>query len=146
MKKLLLILTLCILYPTTIEAMSLPCSLPLEVTDKDYIDAQGSALLKTENSTNLSVLGINLPDPETLGDYDSYEGFAFIPDVVSWNFRLHPTKEANSSNWIGSYDVNVSEVANIEVQIRLSNSRTDNKGPVILTNNTKYCKKKHRNN
>ncbi|SFQ92142.1 hypothetical protein SAMN04487920_13420 [Bacillus mycoides] len=78
---------------------SLPCSVILNPLNKADKNAKGVALVYkvklTESfpRTNISILGVHLPDPSTLGNYDTYEGFAFIPDKISWRFKLYPSEE-----------------------------------------------------
>lgn len=89
---------------------------------------------------NISILAVHLPDPSSYGDFDSYEGFAFIPKEISWRFKLYPTPENISPSWAGRFDLISAEMKNVEVQVRLSNSKTGKLGPGILTNNISYCK------
>ena len=79
-------------------AVTLPCSIVLEPTDQQLKNAKGVALVykvqlrpPSFERTNISLLGVHLPDPSSLGDYDGYEGFAFIPNEISWRFKLDPS-------------------------------------------------------
>jgi hypothetical protein len=71
--------------PSQTSAISMPCSLILEPVDKNHTNAKGVALVykvKLTPSfarTNISILSVHLPEPSSFGEYDSYEGFAFIP-------------------------------------------------------------------
>src|SRR5690554_5712228 len=93
--------------PIQSNAISIPCSMVLVPVDKTLANAKGSALVykvKLTPSfprTNISILAVHLPEPQSYGDYDSYEGFAFIPEEISWRFRLHPTPEQDSPTWAG---------------------------------------------
>jgi hypothetical protein len=141
------LISIFVMYPDQTNAINMPCSMVLEPVDKNLKNAKGSALIyKVQLNppsfarTNVSILAVHLPEPSSYGNYDSYEGFAFIPDEISWRFRLYPTPEEYSPTWAGRFDLITSEMKNVEVQIRLSNSKSEKLGPSILTNNIKYCK------
>ncbi|MGG3622858.1 hypothetical protein ABES25_04755 [Bacillus gobiensis] len=134
-----------IIYPIQINAITMPCSMVLEPVDNSLINAKGAALVYKAKltpsfpRTSISILAVHLPQPSSFGDYDSFEGFAFIPDEISWRFRLHPTPEINGPTWAGRFDSITAEMKNVEVQVRLSNSKTEKLGPSILTNSIIYC-------
>ncbi|MGG3574496.1 hypothetical protein ABES80_18870 [Bacillus gobiensis] len=134
-----------IIYPIQINAITMPCSMVLEPVDNSLINAKGAALVYKAKltpsfpRTSISILAVHLPQPSSFGDYDSFEGFAFIPDEISWHFRLHPTPEINGPTWAGRFDSITAEMKNVEVQVRLSNSKTEKLGPSILTNSIIYC-------
>ncbi|MGE7624021.1 hypothetical protein ACQKMD_13455 [Viridibacillus sp. NPDC096237] len=135
------------MYPSQSNAISVPCSLILEPVDKSLTNAKGEALIyKVQLNppsfarTNISILAVHLPETSSYGDYDSYEGFAFIPKEISWRFRLYPTPEEDSPTWAGRFDSITAEMENVEVQVRLSNSKTEKLGPSILTSSINYCK------
>lgn len=130
-----------------LEAISEPCSLILEPVDKSLKNGKGVALIyKVQLNppsfarTNISILAVHLPKPFYYGDFDSYEGFATIPKEISWRFKLYPTPENNGPSWAGRFDLITAEMKNVEVQVRLSNSKTGKLGPSILTNSISYCK------
>ncbi|USK60562.1 hypothetical protein [Peribacillus asahii] len=136
-----------VVYPSQTNAISMPCSLILKPIDKSLINSKGIALIyKVQLNppsfarTNISILAVHLPKPSSYGNYDSYEGFAFIPDEISWRFRLYPTPEGVSPTWAGRFDLITAEMRNVTVQVRLSNSKTKKLGTSILTNNIEYCK------
>jgi hypothetical protein len=135
------------MYPNQTNAITMPCSMVLEPVDKNLKNAKGTALIyKVQLNppsfarTNVSILAVHLPEPSSFGNYDSYEGFAFIPDEISWRFRLYPTPEEYSPTCAGRFDLITEEMKNVEVQVRLSNTKSEKLGPSILTNNIKYCK------
>ncbi|MFJ5624848.1 hypothetical protein ACIQD3_19475 [Peribacillus loiseleuriae] len=150
MKQFVLVICLIAIffvYPSQTNAISMPCCLTLEPVDKSLTNAKGVALIyKVQLNppsfarTNVSILAVHLPEPSSYGAYDSYEGFAFIPDEISWRFKLYPTPEEISPTWAGRFDLITAEMKNVKVQVRLSNSKTEKLGPSILTNNIKYCK------
>lgn len=150
MKKFLLIMTLIIstvIFPAQIKAITLPCSMVLEPVDKGLLNAKGVAMVykvqlhpPSSEKTNVSILAVHLPDPTSYGNYDSYEGFAYIPNEISWRFKLYPTPEEEIPTWSGRFDLITAEMNNVRVQVRLSNTKTDKLGPSILTNHIKNCK------
>lgn len=135
------------LSPPYTSAATLPCSLILEPVDKSLVNAKGAALIYKVQlqppsfaRTNMSILAVHLPNPSAYGNYDSYTGFAFIKDEISWRFRLYPTSEENGPTWAGRLDLITAEMKNIEIQVRLFNSKREKAGPVILANNTVSCR------
>ncbi len=135
------------MYPSQTNAISMPCSLTLEPVDKNLKNAKGVALIYKVQlhppsfaRTNVSILAVHLPEPSSYGNYDSYEGFVFIPDEISWRFRLYPTQEEESPTWAGRFDLISAEMENVEFQVRLSNSKTEKLGPSILAKDIKSCK------
>ncbi|MEO4052772.1 hypothetical protein [Solibacillus sp. CAU 1738] len=141
------IVSLFVICPSYSKAINMPCSMILNPIDKELKNAKGVALvykvqLRPPSSarTNISILGVHLPEPSSYGEYDSYEGFAFISKEISWRFRLYPSPEIDSPTWAGRFDEITAEMDNVEIQVRLSNSKTDKLGPSILKNKIKYCK------
>lgn len=123
-----------------------PCSLILEPVDKKLKNAKGVALVYKAQlnppsfaRTNISILAVHLPEPSSYGDYDSYEGFAYVPEEISWRFKLYPTPEECSPSWAGRFDLITSDMKNAVVQVRLSNTKTDKLGPSVLTNTISNC-------
>lgn len=150
MKQFVLVMFIvCIfgIYPSYSNATTLPCSMVLEPIDKHLTNSKGTALVykvqlrpPSMARTNISILGVHLPEPSSYGNYDSYEGFAYIPDEISWRFRLYPSPEKDSPTWAGKFDEITANMENVEVQVRLSNSKTEKLGPGILRRNIKSCK------
>ncbi|AZV61100.1 hypothetical protein [Peribacillus frigoritolerans] len=141
------IISTFVISPLQTSATTMPCSMVLEPIDKKLTNAKGTAVvykvqLRPQSfvRTNVSILGVHLPEPSSYGNYDSYEGFAFIPDEISWRFRLYPSPEKDSPTWAGKFDEITAKMENVEVQVRLSNSKTEKLGPSILRSNIKYCK------
>ncbi|PAD66662.1 hypothetical protein CHH83_22850 [Bacillus sp. 7586-K] len=150
MKQLVLvifIISFLVISPSYTRAITTPCSMVLNPIDKELKNAKGVALVYKVQlrppsfaRTNISILGVHLPDPSSYGNYDRYEGFAIIPEEISWHFRLYPSPEKDSPTWAGRFDEISAEIENVEVQIRLYNSKTEKIGPSILKNNIQYCK------
>ncbi|MFY4775761.1 hypothetical protein [Metabacillus sp. RGM 3146] len=131
-----------------VHALSLPCSLVLNPAGDQFPNAKGAALLYKAKMTpsfprtSISILAVHLPRPSSLGNYDSYEGFAFIPNEISWRFRLYSTPEKEDPTWAGRFDLITSEMTQARVQVRLSNSKTEKLGSSILTGSVKQCLKR----
>jgi hypothetical protein len=141
------IISIFVICPSHSKATIMPCSMVLEPIDKKLTNAKGTALVYKVQlrppsfaRTNISILGVHLPEPSSYGNYDSYEGFAFISREISWRFMLYPSPEKDSPTWAGRFDEITAKMENVEVQVRLSNSKTEKLGPSILRSNTKYCK------
>lgn len=135
------------IYPSQTNAITMPCSMVLKPVDKNLKNAKGTALVYKVQlfppsfaRTNISILAVHLPEPSSYGNYDGYEGFAFIPGEISWRFRLYPTSEEMSPTWAGRFDLITAEMKNVEVQVRLSNTKNEKLGPSLLTNNINQCK------
>lgn len=131
----------------TLNGMKEPCSLILEPVDKKRKNAKGAALVyKVQLNppsfarTNISILAVHLPEPSSYGDYDSYEGFAYIPEEISWRFKLYPTPEEYGPSWAGRFDLITADMKSAVVQVRLSNTKTDKLGPSVLSSTMNNCK------
>ncbi|MCM3667247.1 hypothetical protein M3204_22885 [Mesobacillus subterraneus] len=150
MKQFLLLnffIALITIFPSETNAIQMPCSMVLAPADKDLKNAMGTALVyKVQLNppsfarTNVSIIAIHLPEPKTYGNYDSYEGFAFKPNEISWRFQLYPTPEKDSPSWAGRFDLITAAMENVQVQVRLSNSKTEKLGPSVLGSHINYCK------
>jgi hypothetical protein len=140
-------------------SLSYPCSIVL-VPVKDIPNIQGTALITkvkkpysnkpgspVRERTAIGIYADWMPLPSTFGDYDQYEGFAQIPGVISWRFKMYPVKEDQPSwfggfPWTGKIDEISAELsADAIVQLRLSNSRSGNLGAAVLQNTIKGCGK-----
>ncbi|WP_162105563.1 hypothetical protein [Bacillus subtilis] len=149
MKRFILVLSLLVAvvaYPTQVNASTMPCSVIMEPVDQSLRNAKGVALIykvqlnpPSAPRTNISILAVHLPAPSSFGNYDSYEGFATKPGEISWLFKLYPTPEEESPSWAGRFDLITAEIKNVKVQVRLSNSRTQQLGPSVLTKNIESC-------
>lgn len=141
------------------ESLSYPCSIVLEPV-KDIPNIQGTALITkvkkpyseepgspVRERTAVGIYADWMPLPSAFGDYDQYEGFAQVPGVISWRFKMYPVKEDQPSLFggfplAGKYDEISAELsADANVQLRLSNSRSGNLGPAILQGTLKGCVK-----
>jgi hypothetical protein len=150
MKKLLLVslfIVVTSMYPTQAEAVKMPCSLVLNPAENNLNNAMGAALIyKVQLNppsfarTNISIIAVHLPEPSRYGNYDGYEGFALKPNEISWRYKLYPTHEEDSPTWAGRFDLITAEMENVQVQVRLSNSKTEKLGPIVLSNHIKHCR------
>ncbi|MDQ1851036.1 hypothetical protein [Bacillus stercoris] len=148
MTRFILVLSLLaatVAYPTQVNASTMPCSLIIEPVDQSLRNAKGVALIykvqlnpPSAARTNISILAVHLPEPSSYGNYDTYEGFASKPGEISWRFKLYPTPE-DSPSWVGRIDSITAEMRKVNVQVRLSNTRTEKLGPSVLTNNVQSC-------
>ena len=143
----IVIVSLLFICPSYSKAITMPCSMVLKPMDPELKNTNGVALVYKVQlhppsfaRTNISILGVHLPEPSSYGNYDSYEGFAFIPEEISWRFRLYPSPEIDSPTWAGRIDDISAEMENVVVQVRLSNSKADKLGPSILENKISSCK------
>ncbi|KRE93372.1 hypothetical protein ASG89_07735 [Paenibacillus sp. Soil766] len=150
MKKMLVVVLMVgsiLVQPVQIDAeVPMPCSAVLESVLADHVNAKGAALVykvKLTPSfprTSVSIHANHLPAPSTAGEYDGYEGFTFIPNEISWRFKLFPTPGEGSPTWTGRIDDITADLTNSTVEVRLSNSNTGKLGPVILRNTMNACK------
>lgn len=135
--------TICI--PTS--GIKYPCSSILLPSDNTFANAGGIALVRKiwlpyRESTSISIHAYRLPNPQLLGNFDNYEGFAQIPGIISWRFRLYPTPEPDEPTWAGRFDyISATLTPFTRVQIRLSNSITNQLGQVVLHNTLRHCGK-----
>ncbi|MFE8700036.1 hypothetical protein ACFYKX_05290 [Cytobacillus sp. FJAT-54145] len=133
--------------PTIANANKLPCSIILEPVDQGLKYAKGTALVykvrpipQSFERTNVSILAVHLPEPSSYGNYDRYEGLAFIPGEISWRFPLYPTPENLGPSWAGRFDFITAEMKNVIIQVRLSHSKEEKLGPSVLSNTINSCK------
>jgi len=123
----------------------MPCSLVLEPVNNSELNEKGVALVykvKLTPSfphTSISIHAIHLPRPSNYGDYDSYEGFSFIENEISWRFKLYPTTEEDGPTWAGRIDDITANLENSILEVRLSNSKSGKLGPVVLSNSINLC-------
>jgi len=136
------------MYPLQTQADKMPCTIALEPINKNLKNAKGSALVYNVQlgsppsfpRTNISILGVHLPKPSSYGHYDRYEGYATIPNEISWRFRMYPTPEEESPTWSGRIDLITADMKNVKVQVRPSNSKTEKLGPPVLQARIDLCK------
>jgi hypothetical protein len=145
----LIFLAIFIFSPENVKGQitpSLPCSLVLEPLNTSYVNAKGVVLVYKAKltpsfpRTNISIHANHLPSPSSFGEYDGFEGFAFIANEISWRFKLYPTPEEDSPTWAGKIDDITANLENSRIEVRLSNSKTGKLGPAVLSNSINFCK------
>ncbi|KZZ84717.1 hypothetical protein [Bacillus sp. SJS] len=131
--------------PLNTQAIEMPCSMILEPANQNLFNARGAALIykvKLTPSfprTSISIHALHLPAPSRLGNFDSYEGYAFIPGEISWRFRLYPSSSADDPVWAGKIDSITAELEKSKVEIRPSNTKSGKLGPGILSGSIQSC-------
>lgn len=151
MKKIIpVLIILVIISVAPAEAKSnaepvMPCSLVLEPVNNSETNEKGVALVykvKLTPSfprTSVSIHAIHLPKPSYYGEYDGYEGFSFIGNEISWRFKLYPTTEETGPTLAGRVDDITANLENAKIEVRLSNTKTEKLGPVVLSNSMNSC-------
>lgn len=146
-----------IMQARTFTEVSYPCSVVLHPV-RGIPNAKGTALITvvkkpyTSSPTSpvrerkgVGIYADWLPLPSSLGAYDQYEGFAQIKGEISWRFKMYLVKE-NAPSWFGSNpwagkidEISAELPVNTSMEVRLSNSKTNKLGPVILQNILHGC-------
>ena len=154
----ILILNLCgSVHAQTSEQVTYPCGVVLSPS-KDISNAQGVALITKvkkpytdepespiRERESVGIYADWLPSPSEFGDFDQYEGFAQVPDIISWRFKMYPVKEDTPSwfggmPWVGKFDeITFGLPKTTRVEVRLSNSKTNQLGPAMLQNTLQGC-------
>lgn len=131
--------------PGTMSGVQLPCCLILKPTGVGSRNGSGVALIHRiisplgNETTSIDILAHGLSHPSSLGNYDSYEGFAQVPNVISWRFRLYATPESDPT-LAGRFDyVTARLTPETRVQVRLGNSASGQLGPAVLQNTLQQC-------
>ncbi|WP_081692847.1 hypothetical protein [Bacillus sp. NSP9.1] len=153
-------LTLICLHPETMMAqtISYPCSVVLHPV-QGIQNAKGTALITkvkkpygdtpaspVRERQSVGIYADWLPEPSSFGDYDRYVGFAQIPGVISWQFKMYQVKEdtpswVGGSPWVGKFDEISSDLTdNTRVEVRLFQSKTQKLGRAVLQNNLSGCR------
>lgn len=75
----------------------------------------------------------DLLDPSHYGPFDSYEGLAYIPNVITWRWPLDETAEVVPT-WAGSFtEITATLTERTHFQIRPVDLSTGSSGPVVLS-------------
>jgi hypothetical protein len=125
---------------------SLLCSCVLEPLNTIYVNAKGVVMVNKVKitpsfpRTSISIHATHLPNLSSFGEYDGFEGFSFIANMISWRFKLYPTPEENGPTWAGRIDDITANLENSRIEVRLSNSKTGKLGPAVLSNSINFCK------
>lgn len=131
--------------PDQQQNILMPCSLVL-IRDRADVpaDALGAALVRKleqirPGRTSISIMAHGLPDPSSLGHFNSYEGIAFIPGVITWRWQLFPTSEPLPT-WAGTFtEITAALTPGTVVQVRPLNTATGQGGNPLLTGAMGRC-------
>lgn len=143
----------------TIKEVPYPCSVVLHSVN-GIPNAQGTALITkvkkpyTSSPTSpirerkaVALYADWLPSPSSFGAYDRYEWFTQVVGEISWRFKMYSVKEDvpswfGGTHWAGKIDeISAKLPITTHVEVRLSNSKTNKLGPVILQNTLQKCHK-----
>lgn len=119
----------------------LPCCTVLHPTGKYATpDAVGSAVVQRDSTGEqvIGMIGINLPTPSSLGDFDMYEGFVGIAGIGGFGFGLYPTAEQTVA-WAGTLKLKPLLSAGNQLYVIPGNSQTGISGQPVLTENLSQC-------
>ncbi|WP_338780618.1 hypothetical protein [Metabacillus sp. FJAT-52054] len=142
---LIILLFTALIHPSGAKAVEMPCSMILAPVNQNLFNAKGAALIYKVKLTpsfqriSISLHALHLPAPRDLGNFDTYEGFAFIPGQISWRFKLYPDSSANDPIWAGKIDSITADLEKSKVQVRLSSTRSGQLGPSILSGSIPSC-------
>ncbi len=128
------------------NGVDMPCCLVLPPVHPGADYPSGVSLIQRittpfgSTRTRVAILAYGLPHPASWGPFDQYEGFAQVPGVISWRFRLYPTPEPDAPTWAGRFDhITARLTPDTRVQVRLSQSTNQDLGPVLLENTLNNC-------
>ncbi|MCR3920980.1 MAG: hypothetical protein NUK65_00465 [Firmicutes bacterium] len=80
----------------------------------------------------VTILGINLPDPDTFGPYDSYVATLKVPESLQPLATIYLVPTEDQQNWVGSVLLRFGgTLPNINVSVR-PQLGTENSGEIIL--------------
>lgn len=120
------------------SSVSLPIAVILFRKGSTPVDALGAALVKRSVKTrpgriSISIVAHDLPEPDAFGPFDSYEGLAFIPDLITWRWPLEESVEPVAT-WAGTFTEITAELTpDTHIQVRPVNLSSGASGPVILS-------------
>lgn len=128
-----------VIFPGDILCVPIPLKFPSCTILKPINPAMtivfGSAMVQRipPNEHQLTIVGINLPSPSSLGDFDGYDGFVGIPGVGGYGFSLNRCPSQFFSLWLGSITLFPLLSVGDQVYIIPSNSQTGRTGSPILS-------------
>jgi len=127
------------------QQLSMPCcALLLRANQNVLPDAAGTALVQRleqlrPGRTSITIVAHGLPEPSNQGNFNSYEAIAFVPNVITWRWRLYPTTETPPT-WSGTFsEITLSITPQTVVQVRPVNLSTNQAGLPILANTIANC-------
>ncbi|BAS26186.1 LysM peptidoglycan-binding domain-containing protein [Limnochorda pilosa] len=123
-----------------------PCCVVLARTSQaGPVDAQGAALVRRlvelrPGRYAITVVAHGLAAPESLGDFDAYEALAFVPGVITWQWRLFPNPETGPT-WAGTFtEITLRPGPETVVQVRPFNTATRRGGATVLSGRLAACR------
>lgn len=124
-----------------------PCVSMLRPPTGIITDASGSVLVRflSTNQRSISVLGVGIPAPSSLGNYDSYQARVMFPPPEDASFELllsaTPTIPSQSTTWSGSLSFVVGSgwPTDTLVVILPINTNTGTTGAVVLSGTLSNC-------
>lgn len=125
---------------------TLPCCLILvRTTPSVPVDALGTALVQrltqiSPGRTAITIAAYGLPAPSRLGDFDAFEGLAFIPGIISFRWRLINIPETFLVQ-VGAFaEITADLTANTVIEVRPLNTLTRVAGSPVLRNTLANCR------
>lgn len=121
-----------------------PCCMILRPTGQLPADAIGTSLVRRlavlrPGRTAISILAHGLPDPRELGNFNAYQGIAFIPGVITWQWVLEPTSETFVT-WAGTFTEITAELTpDTVIQVRPINTGGTDRGEAVLSGALADC-------
>lgn len=140
------VLNLPLADPLSPQQISLPCCVLLNRSGQSPpADAGGSALIRKlallrPGRTAITIAAHGLPAPSDQGAFNSYEGIALIPGVITWRWQLYPTAEPFPT-WAGTFtEITEGLTPQTVVQVRPVNTTTNTAGSPVLASTLAQCK------
>ncbi|WP_066639013.1 LysM peptidoglycan-binding domain-containing protein [Desulfolucanica intricata] len=130
---------------STSTGIKLPCCAVLNRTGSAPVDALGSALVRKlqelrPGRTAITIAANGLAKPQELGNFNAYQGVAFIPGLITWQWVLESTSETFPT-WSGTFtEITAELTSNTVIQVRPINTQVENRGEPILTGTLAECR------
>ena len=113
----------------------------LKQQESNLAGSSAVSLLRVLNTgvVVIDVMAVGLPEPESLGDYDSYIVRVNIPETGPFSSGLIKTDILNT--WVTSIPLpkGTTLTTDTNISIRPFNEETGNTGSVILSNTLAFC-------
>ncbi|MDO6354067.1 LysM peptidoglycan-binding domain-containing protein [Caloramator sp. CAR-1] len=128
-----------VIFPGDVLCVPVPLKFPsctiLNPVNPAMTIVLGSAMVQKipPNEHQLTIAGINLPSPSSLGDFDGYDGFVGIPGIGGYGFSLSRCPSQFFSLWIGSITLFPLLSVGDQIYVIPSNSKTGQTGRPILS-------------
>ncbi len=127
--------------------LDIPCTAILNPTQHIITDAAGSALVRflSSNQRSISVLGVGIPEPSTLGNFNGYQGRVVFPPPEDRGFEFllthTPSTPSQPETWSGSlnFTVGMGWPPDTMIVVRPINTNTHNTGSAVLLGTLTDC-------